>query len=429
MHLLVDLFYLAACAVYLPVLGYQMVVQRKNRHGWAERFGYISLRPTERPRIWVHAVSLGEVNATIGIVEQLSTRFPDRQVVISTTTDTGYARACTLYGAERVFRFPLDFSRVVRRVLDRLHVELIVLMELEVWHNLVHQADRRGIPIAVANGRLTARSARRLARLGPFARSMFERLAWVGAQDDEIAARFTSLGVSQERVQVLGSLKWDTAAVGQSVDGADALAEALGLDRERPLWVCGSTGPGEEEVVLDAYRQLTNEGLRISLAIVPRKPERFDEVARLIVRKRFRPIRRTGRADGSGTPVDRDGSEVILGDTLGELRKFYSLATTVLIGRSQVPLGGSDPMAHAAWAKPILAGPHLENFAIAAAALADCGALRTIRTTDELAQRVKADCSDLAGARAAGAAARATVTCHQGATEATIRALAKLIDE
>ena len=465
MRWLLNLVYVLAGLAYLPVLAYQILVQDKNRRGWGERLGYLptiqmlrSAQHDSRPargRIWLHAVSLGEVNATPQLVEKLTRRFPDHQIVVSSTTDTGYARACRLYGRQHVFRYPLDFSWVTRRVLDRIDPELIVLVELEVWPNLVELATRRDVRVAVVNGRLTQRSARRLARLGSITRSMFGRLAWVGAQDTEIASRFEAMGVPGERVTATGSLKWDTATVTDSVDGADALADALNIDPKRPLWVCGSTGPGEEPIILDAYRSLLDDGVSLWLAIVPRKPERFDEVARLIGRRAFPCVRRSEAPDG-GRPrrncglndcnrqssiVNRQfvdggapprgnpagGDEVILGDTMGELRKFYALASVVFIGRSLVSMGGSDPMEAAALGKPIIAGPHMDNFRLPVEALRARNALSVVSTADALAAEVARCCGDVEIAERAGASARAVVIDHQGATDLTVNALATLI--
>ena len=188
MRWLIDLVYLFGAVLYLPVLCYQMLAQGKNRRGWRQRLGHWPIRPSQRPRIWIHAVSLGEINATPLLVRKLAEQLSDHDVVISTTTDTGYARACKLYSPDRVFRFPLDFSRVIDRVLNRVRPSLIVLVELELWYNLVRRAAARGIPVAVVNGRLTERSRRRFTLIRPFARRMFGDLAWVGAQDQAIAA-------------------------------------------------------------------------------------------------------------------------------------------------------------------------------------------------------------------------------------------------
>ncbi|MBI4717621.1 MAG: 3-deoxy-D-manno-octulosonic acid transferase [Planctomycetes bacterium] len=444
MRWLADAIYLIAGLIYLPVALYHAVFVGKNRRGWGERFGAVPRFSGNRPRVWIHAVSLGEINCTPQLVAELRARLPDWEIVFSTTTDTGFARGVALFGREHVFRFPLDFSVVVARVLDRVRPTLIVLVELEVWYNLVRQAARRGIPIAVVNGRLTERSRRRLARLGGLTRQMFARLTWVGAQDETIAARFRACGADEGSVEVTGSLKWDTATVMDGVPGDRELARAMGADGTRPLWVCGSTGPGEEGLILAAFRRLLQPAPAAAsitkpagrptdpacvaqplLAIVPRKPERFEEVARLIGQAGFRCVRRSARPDGTpGAPVDT--AAVLLGDTMGELRKFYALARVVFVGRSLVPMGGSDPMEVAALGRPILIGPYVDNFRSPVDLLYSAGAVRIVSDAESLAESVAALLGDPALAASMGARARGVVLEHQGATRRTAERLVRI---
>jgi len=431
MRWIADFLYLIVGLLYLPVAAYNALLLGKNRHGWRERFGGLRPRDTSQPRMWIHAVSLGEINCTPLLVKKLRDQIPGVDIVLSTTTDTGYARAVQLFGQDAVFRFPLDFSLTISKVLSRLKPSLIVLVELEVWYNLIHQAHRRGIPIAIVNGRLTQRSARRLGWLGAIGRSMFARLSWVGAQDQAIAERFRSLGTRPECVEITSSLKWDTATVCDVVEGADALASALRLDRAKPLWVCGSTGPAEEAIILEAYKKLLKdwpESQRAPvLAIVPRKPERFDEVARLIRSEGFSCVRRSDRADGCEVAGLDDSPAVILGDTMGELRKFYALAEVVFVGRSLVPMGGSDPMEVAAMGKPMIAGPHMDNFALPVATLEQAGAILRVANASQLARRVRQLLSDSDEAQTLANHARKVVLENQGATDITAEKLASLL--
>ena len=436
--------YLLAGLLYLPVALYQALIVGKNRRGWGERFGFVRALDPGKQRIWIHAVSLGEVNATPRLVEALHECLARAEIVFSTTTDTGYARAVQLYGANRVFRFPLDFSPVVARVLRRVSPSMIVLVELEVWFNLVRMATGWGIPVVVVNGRLTPRSVGRLRRLGRATKWMFRDLAWVGAQDEVIASRFRSLGVPADRVEVTSSLKWDSAAVTDKVEGADELACALGIDRCRPLWVCGSTGPGEEIMILDAYRRLLDDWTRLArgvqagsvdksktagpiLAIVPRKPERFDEVARIIERAGFECVRRS-ECDGGADLFPKPRPAVLLGDTMGELRKFYSLADVVFVGRTLVPLGGSDPMEVAALGKPVVIGPHTENFQLPVEALCMADAIRIIESADALPSAIGAFLRDRVVAAKMGSRAREVVIANQGATKRTADAIVGLLE-
>lgn len=453
MAIFADLFYFFLAQLYMPILLYQAVVLGKNRTGWGQRLGRVPRFDPAQPRIWIHAVSMGEVNATPKLVEAIEARLPGWQIVVSTTTDTGFARAVHWYGRERVFRYPLDFSPCVHMALNRVRPRLIILLELEVWPNLVRSASARGIPVTVANGRLTERSAHRFGFIRPLIRPIFEKLAWVGAQDEAIAARFAVLGVPRERIETTSSLKWDTALVADRVEGAEELAAALGLGQDGPpIWVCGSTGPGEEEILLEVYRSFIEAGRVCRLIIVPRKPERFEEVARLIAARGFSCIRRSDAdkgVDGSGPAVlarnsggpAADGAlvervptadstvaalpAVILGDTIGELRKFYNLADLVFVGRSLASMGGSDPIEVAALGKPMLAGPHMTNFAGPAAAFAEAGALVTLANGRELAEQLVDWLDHPEAWRQRGRRAREVVLAHLGCTE---RPAAKIVE-
>jgi 3-deoxy-D-manno-octulosonic-acid transferase len=350
--------------------------------------------------------------------------------VISTTTDTGQARARELFPDLTVIRYPLDLSRFVRRALDRIQPTVIVLVELEVWYQFIAEARARGIPVVVINGRLSERSVKRFGLIGRIVRRMFESLTWVGVQDETYAERFRQMGVPADRVMVTGSLKWDNAGATDHIAGSDTLAAAMGIDPARPLWVCGSTGPDEEEIVLKAYNLVLKRHPRLQLAIIPRKPERFDEVADLIDKRGFECVRRSRCPDGvAHTPSER---AVFLGDTMGELRKFYHLATVVFVGRSIAAMGGSDMMEVAGLAKPILVGPHTENFKDAVDQLRRHDAIRIVEAelgdtdaAEKLADAVTALLGDRVAAERLSENARRVVQENRGATE---RTLAKLME-
>lgn len=431
MRLLTDLLYLAAAVLYLPFAIYNAVVLGKNRNGWGERFGRLpDFEPSKR-RIWMHAVSLGEVNATSRITQSLSETIPEAQILISTTTDTGYRRAVELYGPQRVFRFPLDFSLVMRRVFAHLQPTMIVLVELEVWPNMVMEASRQGIPIVVVNGRLTQRSAKRLAIFGRLIRRVFSQLTCVCAQDESIAARFRSLGVAADKIEITGSVKWDTALVADRVEGDVELALALGVDHSRPVLVCGSTGNDEEKLLLDAYAKLlTNlgEGKAPQLLLVPRKPERFDEVAGLVASRGYACIRRSRQREAPPPPASTP-TAVILGDTMGELRKFYSLADMVFVGRSLVPMGGSDPMEAAGLGKPILIGPHTDNFQQPVEALLRGDALAIVMDSNMLVSTLQLWLTQPDQCKERGRRGQQIVRANQGATQRTVARLMAVLDE
>lgn len=421
--------YLFAALLYAPVLLYQMVFLGKNRHGWRERFGHVVERSSGRQCVWIHAVSVGEVNATRALVQQIRNTSSDVEIVISSTTDTGYARARDLYPDLKIFRYPLDFSWVIRRVLRRIKPTVIVLVEMEVWFNLATMAARRGVKVCVVNGRFTERSSRRLRLIGLLVRPMFRSLSWVGAQDERIAERFIRAGVPPEAVEVVSSMKWDTATIAKQVPGQQELADALGIRKDRRLIVLGSSGPGEEELFIEACDRLPIELNDTQLAIVPRKPERFKEVARLIERRGRECFRRSELPDGSLPPTNTSGRAVILGDSMGELRKFYSLSDVVMVGRSMVPMGGSDPMEVAALGKAIIVGPYTENFADPVARLQEADALTTADSVEDLSRKLGDMLADPELRRGMGERARKVVRDNQGATARTVQRLSKLLSD
>ena len=426
---LLDIAYTAVLGVFAPVIVYRRLRHKRYRTGWAQRFGRLPRRTSHGPCVWVHAVSLGEVNAAASLARELIRELPNLELAISTTTDTGYARAQSLFGRDHlVFFFPFDFSCVVRRALDRLRPDLCVFMELEVWPNFTAIAQKRGIPLVVANGRISpGKGWPRYRRIAPLVRPMFRRLDLVLTQDETYAERFRFLGARPDCVQAVGSLKYDTAQIADTVDGADLLARQLGLDRSVRLLVAGSTGPDEEAYLLAAFESLTCQAEMgdLRLAIVPRKPERFDEVARLIESRRFavtRYSRLKGHPDQTAGPTP-----VILGDTLGDLRKFYSLATVIFVGRSLVPMGGSDMIEAAALGKPVLVGPHTENFSESVAALEEGRGIIVVpdasALTDEVSRLLRHpdDAAVLAGN------AREVIAGRQGATKRSVDAIIPLL--
>lgn len=422
MAFLLDIFYALLVCVGWPFLVYRRLRRGPGSLALRERFGAVPSRPVSAHCVWLHGVSLGEINAARTIVERLKIDAPDTVVVVSSTTKTGIERARTIFPRLTVFRFPLDFSFVIRRVMRRVRPSVIVLMELEVWPNLIEVASAWDVPVLIANGRVTEeKSMKRFGKpiVRTLARRMFGKVAWVGAQDQVYADRFVRLGALAERVEVSGSVKYDAADVSDRIEGQEQLAEEMGIDAGRPLWVCGSTGPGEEALVLEAYELVRAEMPELQLAIIPRKPERFEEVARLIVDRGYSCLRRSGRPPQ--TPADvADPTPVFLGDTMGELRKFYGLAAVAFVGRSLVPLGGSDVMEVAGLAKPVIVGPHTENFAEAVRLLLEIGGAMEIESVEQLADavvRITRD-SELRGHM--GLAARAQIVAQRGATERTV---------
>ena len=428
MRIILDLVYLLAGVAYSPVVVYRAVRHKRYRTGWDQRFGKITRRSPTKKCIWLHAVSVGEVNAAKTIVKELKNKFGDFEIVISTTTDTGFARATNLFSENhQVFFFPFDFSRIMRRAFSNIRPAICLLMELEVWPNFVQIAQQLNVPVIVVNGRISDKSYPAYKRIKPIAKKFFSKISLILAQTEQYAQRFIELGCPDEKVIVTGSLKYDTAQIAEEVEGADVLAAQLNINDER-LWVAGATGNDEEKILLDVYQNLKqqNRFSDLRLAIVPRKPERFDEVAQLIERRGF-PLIRYSRIKNNTAQLPANNQTIILGDTMGDLRKFYSLATIIFVGRSLVPMGGSDMTEAAALGKCTIFGPHAFNFKQTVdVLLKDNGAIM-VKDKQELLQTMQKCLSEPDFAQEIAKNGQKVIRKNQGATTRTIQHITKFI--
>jgi 3-deoxy-D-manno-octulosonic-acid transferase len=406
MGLLFDAVYLLLAAIAAPLW------MRKQRAGWRERWGHIEPLPKQKkPRVMLHAVSVGEVGLLRPLVRALEGDF---DLVISVTTDTGIERARALYtGRAHIVRYPLDASRAVRRFLDAVNPDLVALVELELWPNFSRACRKRRIPLGIINGRLSDRSHWKYALAWPILGGHFRRLAFCCAQDTVYAKRFRRAGVRKKAITVCGSMKWDASVVADTVPGAEELRKHMGIDPERLLIVAGSTAPDEHKLLHDA----TPDGVQLLCA--PRRPEWFDLAADEMPRcvrwsKTERPI------------LAKDTVRRFLLDTIGVLREAYALADIVVVGRSFGSLYGSDPMEPAALAKPVIIGPNVADFRTIVAAMKERDAI--IQTTRaDLPAVLKRLCEDEAERRALGKRAQDCVRAHQGATDAHVRAIRKAV--
>jgi 3-deoxy-D-manno-octulosonic-acid transferase len=447
MKFIIDCVYLLAALAITPTVVYRMVRYGRYRTGWANRFGRITRKdPALKKCIWLHAVSLGEVNAAKTLVKELENRFPNFEIVISTTTDTGFARAVVVFGAShKVFYFPLDLSFTMRRAFHGIQPAICLLMELEVWPNFVLIAGQLHTPVIVANGRMSDKSFSKYKKIKPFAKEIFRKLSLTLAQTDEYAQRFIEIGCPPKKVFVTGSLKYDTAQITDKVDGADALAEQLFGKIENPLWVAGATGPGEEQIILDVYKQLTKQEQfsNLRLAIIPRKPERFNEVADLIMQSGFgltryseikeKATENTEKKIINHKPVvsrvePSSIINIILGDTMGDLRKFYSLATIIFAGRSLVPMGGSDIIEAAALGKCTIFGPSVFNFQQTADDLLAAQGGIMVKDKQDLLETMQKCLNEPDFTEKIARNGQNVIRKNQGATQKTIDQLAKLLN-
>ena len=412
MGMLVDLAYLAGVTVASPVLIPRLVLRGRHRTDWAARFGETrDLGSTSQPRILIHAVSVGEVNAIKVLVRTLleSDRAPE--VVVAVTTDTGFRRAVELYDERcHVVRYPLDLGWSVRRFLDSVRPDVAAMVELELWPNFTAECARRGIPLAVVNGRLSSRSHRGYRRARPFIRPMFGRVECAGVQNQEYASRFEDLGTPRGSIVRTGTMKWDAAIIEDSVEGADELAERLGIDRARPLVVAGSTAPDEHRLLRDSVP----DGAQLLCA--PRRPEWFDDAAEVLV-----GCARRSRGD-RGSQTGR-----FLLDTIGELRMAYALADVVVVGRSFGSLHGSDMMEPAALGKPVVVGPSTSDFAETVEKLAAGGGI-VVTDRDDLKHELGALLRDAERREHLASNARSVIRAEQGASERTSELLLSLLE-
>jgi len=407
----------------LVVLASPYFVWRGLRTGkyfatFGERMG-MSRDATEAPApdgIWVHAVSVGEVLAARPLVARLKQRFPERPVFVSTTTLTGNAVARqSLSAADALFYAPFDWPRPVRRALTRLHPRLLVLVETELWPNLIHEARRRGTRVAVVNGRISPRSLRRYLWVRQLLSRVLENVDLFLMQSDAHADRIRQMGAPVGRVRTSGNLKFDLPPASGTTPLA-ALIPASGM-----LLVAGSTTAGEEDAVLAAFRALRAVSPDARLVVAPRHPERWNAVLDLIGRDGWSCARR------SALTAPWTGSDVLLLDTMGELAGLYSLATIAFVGGSLVPIGGHNILEVAAYGKPIVVGPHMHNFQEIAELFRAEQAMVQVSSAGELPGAVVALAGDAARRAQMGERGKALLERHRGAVDRTVDALAELI--
>lgn len=406
------LFYLALPAVLLR-LWWRGRRAPDYRLRWRERFGYCPPVPTGC--LWVHAVSLGETRAALPLIRALRERYPDRAVLVTSMTPTGSQQVRQSLG-DKVHHcyLPYDLPDAVARFLYRTRPALGVIMETELWPNLFRACATAGIPLLLANARLSERSARGYARVPGLVRRTLGCLAQVAAQSAADAERFRRLGLDPERVRITGNIKYDLSLpAGLHSQGAE-LRQRLFVGG-RPIWIAASTHPGEDEQVLAAFASLRTSVPALLLVLVPRHPERFNDVAELCRACGYRVVRRSERR-----PCAPD-TDVFLGDSMGELLLFYAAADVAFVGGSLVPVGGHNVLEPALLGVPVVFGPHMFNFTEAGDHLLAAGAAWQVADADGLAQQLVQLLQNETLRDRAGRAGRHTVAANRGA-------LARLFD-
>jgi 3-deoxy-D-manno-octulosonic-acid transferase len=384
-----------------------------------ERYGFGE--PLPPGGVWVHAVSVGEVQAAAALVRELQRRHPGLPILVTTFTPTGRDRAQALLGDSVAHRYmPFDLPGVVPRFFDRVRPRLMVIVETELWPNLFHECGRRGVPLVLASARVSPRSVRGYRRLAQFFRDTLENGIVIGAQSPADAERFVSIGANPSKTHVTGNLKFDYSLPPDVPGRARELRAALGVGR--PVWVAGSTHEGEEEIVLAAHARIRASHPDALLVLVPRKPQRFESVGALVRRQGARCVTRSG-----GERIG-DDVEVLLVDTLGELVLFYGAGDVAFVGGSLVPVGGHNLMEPAALAKPMVTGPHTFNAVGIADLFIEVGAANVVRDADELANRVTGWFTDRAAAERDGRLGLDTLEANRGSLARLTALVEPLLD-
>ncbi|HQR03860.1 MAG: lipid IV(A) 3-deoxy-D-manno-octulosonic acid transferase [Proteobacteria bacterium] len=382
--------------------------QPEYRRHWGERFGF-GASPGPGPWIWIHAVSVGETRAAQPLVSALRRQYPGHRILLTHTTPTGRQTGIDLLGDTVSRRYlPYDTPGAMARFLDACKPRFGILMETELWPNLVAACHDRGVPLMLANGRLSARSARRYARASQLVAATLRGLVGIAAQTPADAQRFHDLGAAD--VSVLGNLKFDITPPAAQLELGAGFRRRIG---PRPVLLCASTREGEEDLILDAWQQYRDRGQAL-LVIVPRHPQRFDEVAALVTARGLRLQRRSDDAD-----VD-PATTIWLGDSLGEMFAYYVAGDVAFIGGSLLDYGCQNLIEACAVGRPVLVGPSTFNFAEAAANAIAAGAARQVPDARELMGAMHALLADEPARRAMGEAGSRFAATHRGATARTL---------
>ncbi|RMF19818.1 MAG: 3-deoxy-D-manno-octulosonic acid transferase [Gammaproteobacteria bacterium] len=406
----------------LPLALLRMVLRGRKapayRQRWDER---LSRAPRVAPAtgvIWFHCVSVGETLAAVPLIRAAQARWPEVPVLVTTTTPTGSERVTASLGdsVHHVY-LPFDLPGMMRRFLNRWQPRVLVVMETELWPNLIAACHRRDIPVMLANARLSERSARGYERVAALTRPMLGQLSLIAAQFEPDARRFVALGAPAERVKVTGSLKFDLHIDPEKA----ALGRALRQQWQRPVWIAASTHEGEDQPVLESHRHLLATHPDLLLILVPRHPERFNGVADLIQAQGFSCARRS-----LGETVSPE-TQVYLGDTMGELLGLFAAADVAFVGGSLAPTGGHNPLEPLAMGVPVVMGAHVFNFQVICDALKQEGALVTVKDGDTLAAAVEQLLTDPQARDAQVQAGQRVLAQNRGALARQLEMLAGLM--
>jgi 3-deoxy-D-manno-octulosonic-acid transferase len=421
--------YLTFLVGLLPWLVWRWLRTGRYRAGLSQKLwgcSQLPAKPAGVTRVWLHGVSVGEIQLLAALIEQLRAKLARVEFVISTTTDTGLELSQKLYGPCsdcRIISFPMDFSWAVRRTISALNSDLLVLGELEVWPNLLALAKQAGLPVAVVNGRLSPASFRGYQRLRWLTQGMFEQLSLVVAQTQEYAQRFIQCGVPVERVVVGGSFKFDNVSFDRNCAEVSKLASLVGLQAEHQVWVVGSSQDPEECVACSAFKKAQQIHPQLKLIVVPRHRERFDSVFELLQTQGVRVLRRSRIEQ----PVPADQWDVLLVDTIGELRWWWGTAHLALVGGSFGSRNGQNMLEPAGYGACVAFGPRTLNFRAIVELLLGAKAAQQINSLEHIEAWLMGELNNPQHGQAQGQRAQQLIRLHQGAIDRTARELLALV--
>jgi len=379
------------------------------RKRWAERLGFFKA-PAQTNSLWLHSVSVGETIAAAPLIKQIQQAYPDLPITITTMTPTGSERVKALFG-DSVFHVyvPYDTPAAVRRFLKKVQPKLALIMETELWPNLIDQCARQQLPVLVANARLSERSAKGYGRFPKLTRPMLQQVSCIAAQTEADGQRFIELGLAVEKLQVTGSVKFDIRVADELLDAGKKLRQQWG--EQRPVLIAASTHQGEDEQILEAFAGILEQHPNVLLVLVPRHPERFGDVATLCRTQGFDCVLR------SKTELVTSTTQILVGDTMGEMMLLFAASDIAFVGGSLVANGGHNYLEPAVLAMPILSGPHVFNFADISQILTAAGGMELVDDSQQLAERVSQWLDDSVLARQVGNAAEAVVENNRGAQQ------------
>lgn len=430
--MLIDIIYFTIILLSLPYILFKVITNKRYRTGFVQRLGFIDKRVTDKPCIWVHGSSVGEVLTSRTLINKIEKTFPKFDVVVSAWTDTGVETAKKKFKDKYSFYFPIDFSFIVKRFFKKIKPDYIILIELEIWPNFFITATKCNIPIIVVNGRISDKSVRFYRKLSFFSKdfrnSLIDNKVYC-ARTESDASRFKQLDVSPENINVTGTMKYDNIDTIGNDEQKAYLQNLFGINNDDLVIVGGSTRDGEEEILINVFSVLQKEVCNLRLIIVPRHIDRTNNIIALIKKSGSHAVRKTDlKTKESESLKDNTANTIIVIDTIGELIDIYALADCVFVGGSLSPYGGQNVMEPAGLAKPVVFGPHMFNFEEEAKLLLKNDAAKSVNNESELLDAIRSLLTNPMLAGDMGTRAQNVVVNNKGATGRNLEILKKFFN-